>query len=446
MKSLYSRLTLLVSTIALLSTNCQAADNDAFDMQRCVNMGNSYDAPRGEPWGKPLNADHFTLIKNKGFDTVRIPVRWSDYTGGAPDYKIESAFLDKVSRDVDAALNLDLNVILNVHHFEEIMEDPDANMKKFLSMWEQLAPHFKNRSDSLWFEVINEPFNELKGEKLLQLQGKAVRSIRKSNPNRIIILGGEDWSGIRTLDTNIMPPDANIVYTFHYYDPFDFTHQKAPWVEDGPKKKKKWGSKEDHTQLKAAVKTATDFREAVDRPLFVGEFGAYENIKNSERVEYAGDVRAAMEEAQIPWCLWSFSNTFALYDAEKEKWDEDMLSSLVPNGGKMETRVITKQDALADQQDWGTFLSYYNDDTRHTSDVLSGVAEIKPGQEIHPPHKHPEEEFLMVLEGNGTWTVGTKDFPAKAGDLLYAAPWELHGIKNTGSTPLKFFVVKYNKK
>jgi len=437
---------LLITGAALLSLQAHASNIEAFDMQRCVNMGNSLDSPRDQPWGKPIDPAHFKIIKERGFDTVRIPVRWSDYTAGQPDFTIERNFLKSVTDIVDAALSLDLNVILNVHHFEEIMDNPGVHSKKLIAIWAQLAPLLKDKPDSLWFEVINEPNNELKGRSLLTLQAKAVREIRKTNPERIIILGGEDWSGIRTLETNMMPPDANIVYTFHYYDPFAFTHQKAPWVgEDGPKEKRDWGSNQDYGELRQAVRVATTFREALDRPLFLGEFGAYEGVKNSERVEYVQDVRAAMEDAQIPWCLWSFSNTFALYDTDKEKWDDAMLKALIPEKPALKTSVISEKQVPPDIQGWGRFLTYFSGDTEHVSDVLTGVAVIKPGAQIHPPHKHIEEEFLMVLEGNGTWTIGNKDFAASSGDILYAAPWDLHGLKNTGVTPLRFVVFKYNQ-
>jgi len=436
----------ILSAMAFVSTCTvsQASEIEAFDMQRCVNMGNSFDAPRDEPWGKPVNPDHFAMIKEKGFDTVRIPVRWSDYTD--KDHRIESSFMDSVTKIVDAALAENLNVILNIHHFEAIMDNPKDGTKKLVAMWEQIAPNFANRSDSLWFEVINEPNNKLKGDLMRKAQALSVRSIRKSNPSRIIILGGEDWSGIRTLETNLVPPDANIVYTYHYYDPFDFTHQKAPWVgKDGPTKTKNWGSEEDYDELRRSIKTAQKFERDVKRPVFVGEFGAYEIIDNAERVQYVGDARKAFESAQIPWCLWSFSNTFALYDDDKGGWDEKMLAALIPDHEVLKTQVVSKSDVKPDVQPWGQFLPYYVGDTEFTSGALTGVAEIKPGQEIHPPHKHIEEEYLMVLEGNGTWTIEGKDFPAKAGDILYAAPWVSHGIKNTGSTTLKFVVFKYNK-
>ncbi len=437
---------LLAATISGMSPTTYAADIEAFDMQRCVNMGNAFDAPRDKPWGKPIDVSHFKLIKDKGFDTVRIPVRWSDYAGSAPEYTIESEFTADVKAKVDAALAQNLNVILNIHHFEAIMKDPNDELDKLVALWEQIGQTFKGYPDSLWFETLNEPNDKLKDDLMRKAQALSIRAIRKDHPERIVILGGENWSGINSLDTNLKPPDANIVYTFHYYDPFDFTHQKAPWVgENGPKKTKSWGSERDYEQLAIDMEKSVAFETAVNHPVFVGEFGAYEIIDNKERVQYVRDVRTAMEEVQLPWCLWSFSNTFALYDDEKG-WDEDILAALVPERDVLKTQVVSMSNVKPDVQNWGQFLPYYVGDTDFTSGALTGVAEIKPGQEIHPPHKHIEEEYLMVLEGNGTWTIEGEDFPAKAGDILYAEPWVSHGIRNTGDTTLKFVVFKYNKR
>lgn len=103
-------------------------------------------------------------------------------------------------------------------------------------------------------------------------------------------------------------------------------------------------------------------------------------------------------------------------------------------------------EAKRADHDWGSLHTYFEGESYGTRDALAAVAIIKPGQQIHPPHEHAEEEYLMVLEGSGTWHLNGKDRSAKAGDMLYAAPWDLHGIKNTGSQPLKFVVWKWNNK
>lgn len=110
------------------------------------------------------------------------------------------------------------------------------------------------------------------------------------------------------------------------------------------------------------------------------------------------------------------------------------------------SNVVTRNTAKLERADWGDFYTYFQGETYGTRDALNGVAEIKPGMEIHPPHQHAEEEFLMVLAGAGTWHVNGKTFAAQQGDILYAAPWDVHGIKNTGDQVLKFVVWKWNNR
>ena len=427
----------------------------AFDMQRCVNMGNSFERDPDAQWGAPLDVSKFAEIKAAGFDTVRIPTRWSAYTGPAPEYSIDPAFMAEITAAVDTALAHDLNVILNVHHFEEIMTDPKNEMRHLLAIWRQIGTAFSDRSDNLWFEALNEPNNKLKGKLMQAAQQVAVLAIREENPDRIIILGGEEWSGINSLPSNIAPPDNNIVYTLHYYDPFGFTHQFAPWVpQELVNKKRNWGSRQDKKDLSQAITVVESFRDVIKHPVFIGEFGVYDPVDNDERVEWVGAVRQAAETSDIPWCLWAFSNTFALYDNDKG-WDKDMVGALglkVPtqvnqSAAQIErfgTGVLGRDTVEREEADWGTFLKYFEGASWGTQNVLSGVAEIKPGWEIHPPHDHPEEEYLMVTQGSGLWTVNGKTFQAKEGDMLYAAPWDVHGIKNTGDSVLKFVFWKWS--
>jgi mannose-6-phosphate isomerase-like protein (cupin superfamily) len=112
----------------------------------------------------------------------------------------------------------------------------------------------------------------------------------------------------------------------------------------------------------------------------------------------------------------------------------------------IETAVVSATAATVERFDWGELITYFAGDSYAATESLSAVAVIKPGREIHPPHVHSEEEYLLVLEGEGTWTLQGRGFPATAGDMLYAAPWDEHGIRNTGDVPLKFVVFKWNPK
>jgi len=108
--------------------------------------------------------------------------------------------------------------------------------------------------------------------------------------------------------------------------------------------------------------------------------------------------------------------------------------------------ITSIEDAKREDFEWGSLYTFDQGETYSATDGLAAVAVIKPGMQIHPPHQHAEEEYVIVAEGTGTWSLNGKERPAKAGDLQYAAPWDMHGITNTGTTPLRFFVWKWNGK
>ncbi|MFY0601824.1 MAG: cupin domain-containing protein [Cyclobacteriaceae bacterium] len=118
------------------------------------------------------------------------------------------------------------------------------------------------------------------------------------------------------------------------------------------------------------------------------------------------------------------------------------------NADDLKTQIFKSTEMEAINENWGNIVLFTDDkvSTYGTENIVSGIAEIKPGQQIHPAHKHTEEEFLFVMEGSGTWSINGEESQATAGDLMYAQPWDLHGITNTGTETMKFFFVKWNNK
>lgn len=329
-------LTSSLITLSLMFAGSAAAQETAepiapaFQMKRCVNMGNALESPNGNPWGRLYAKEDYDRIAAAGFDTVRIPVRWSDYTGPAPTFRIHPDFADLVDDNIRWAAGAGLNVILNIHHFEEIMEEPAKQRERYAALWDQLSYRYAQLPDTVWFEVLNEPHNKLAGAEMRQMQALALQIIRRDDPDRVVILGGEEWSGITSLGTNLSTDDPNVVYTFHYYDPFDFTHQHASWLGDNmPKGTRGWGSNADRRELSQAVEIATSFRDAVNRPVFLGEFGVNEPVNIDDRAKWSAAVREAMEAADIPWCVWSYANTFPVY-TDQGGWNAKMLRALIP--------------------------------------------------------------------------------------------------------------------
>jgi quercetin dioxygenase-like cupin family protein len=108
--------------------------------------------------------------------------------------------------------------------------------------------------------------------------------------------------------------------------------------------------------------------------------------------------------------------------------------------------LLRADDAVPTRGDWGEWRRYFRGETHGTKDMVVLVVTLKPGQEPHPPHRHAEEEFMILAAGSGTWTLDGKEMAARTGDVLYAAPWSEHGLKNTGDAPLTYYMVKWNNK
>lgn len=316
-----------IAAIALMGLS-SAAHADTFKTKRCMNMGNALDAPKEGQWGHTIEANSFKVIAEAGFDTVRIPVKWSAHTNGAPGYKINERFFRRVTDVLNQALANDLQIILNIHHFDELNEAPEENFDKFIALWEQIATRYKDLPESVYFEVINEPNGNFKGDLMRKIVAQGFKKIRESNPTRIVIMGGDDWSGIKSIPTIPAIDDPNQVYTFHYYDPFPFTHQKASWTDLKNSGKVNWGSSADKAELRAAARYARKVQEETGIPLFLGEIGAYEKAPYADVVNYTRETRKAFEGAGISWCVWNFTATFPFYDTDKKKWDKNKLDAL----------------------------------------------------------------------------------------------------------------------
>src|SRR5439155_4084285 len=84
---------------------------------------------------------------------------------------------------------------------------------------------------------------------------------------------------------------------------------------------------------------------------------------------------------------------------------------------------VSWQQAKPTTGDWGELRAHFEGETYGLRDTLTATAVVKPDPQIHPPHRHAEEEFLIVTEGSGRWHLDGKDFPAARGDAINAPPW-----------------------
>lgn len=300
---------------------------------RGVNLGNALEAPREGEWGVMLQGEYFQLIKSAGFDAVRIPIRWSAHAAPTEPYTIAPAFFERVDWAVDQALSRELLVVINVHHYEKIMESPAEHEERFLALWEQIADHYKAYPDDLLFEILNEPHDRLTSDLWNQFLKEAISTIRETNPDRTIVVGPAGWNSINALGNLELPADdRHIIVTVHYYNPFHFTHQGAEWVSGS----NAWlGTTWQGTDLEKRMvigdfDMAAAWAGANDRPIYLGEFGAYGKADMDSRVLWTDFVARQAEERGMSWAYWEFCAGFGVFDKSRGQWNDGILEALIP--------------------------------------------------------------------------------------------------------------------
>jgi len=299
---------------------------------RGINLGNALEAPKEGEWGVTLKADYFAAIKKAGFDTVRLPVRWSAHAAKEAPYTIDAKFAERVDWAVDQALANELNIIVNVHHYGAMDTDPDEHLPRLAGLWKQIAPRYKDRSARVYFELLNEPHGKLTEEKWNAMAAKLLAVVRESNPIRPVIIGPGQWNSIRALEKLELPKDRNLILTVHFYDPFEFTHQGASWVKGSDKwKGKTWsGTDAEKAAITKQLEKAATWAKSHRRPVFLGEFGAYSGADMKSRVLWTTFVTREAERLGFSWAYWEFCSGFGAYDPKTDRWREGLKAALVP--------------------------------------------------------------------------------------------------------------------
>ncbi|RPH56939.1 MAG: glycoside hydrolase family 5 protein [Chloroflexi bacterium] len=339
-------LTLLQLALALtLLSACSAAPTpaptpeppvDAFTINQrlahSVNLGNALEAPTEGAWGVTLKEEFFQVISQKGFTAVRLPVRWSAHALKEAPYTIDPEFFKRVDWAVEQAFANNLAIVVNMHHYEEMALDPAGNQARFLAIWQQIAEHYQAYPNALMFEPMNEPNGLLKAKHWNDLVAAVLPVIRATNPTRNLVIGPAEWNGMRALpDLKLPADDQHIIVTFHYYNPFQFTHQGAEWAAGSESwLGTKWGSNAEKQYVEFDFNVVAQWAKDNNRPIFLGEFGAYSKADMDSRVLWTASVAREAEAHNFSWSYWEFCSGFGVYDSATGQWREPLAQALLP--------------------------------------------------------------------------------------------------------------------
>lgn len=331
-----------ISILLLVASTSSAQDagGKGFAFEQNKRLGRGVNIIGYDPLWKDsskarMKEKHFREIKKAGFDNVRIVIAPFKFSMGDTAFTINPAFFTTLDWAIKQSLKNKLMAIVDFHEHGAMQKDPLGTRPKLLAMWKQIAEHCKGYSNDVMFEIANEP--NMKPEIWNDIHSAAYKIIRQSNPGRTLLIGSINGNQIKFLkDLTLPADDRNIIVAIHYYSPIQFTHQGAPWsVKNKHLSGIEWTqTKAQEDSVKADFDMAQQWAKVNNRPLTLGEFGAYEKADMPSRIRWTNYIARQAEARKWSWSYWQFDSDFIVYDLNKDEWVEPIKEALIPSKKK----------------------------------------------------------------------------------------------------------------
>ena len=283
-------------------------------------------------------------IAGAGFKTVRIPVCFGAWASINPPYRWETPeFLAAPDSLINWAIANNLTAIVDLHHVEldGSIKGADSTAR-IVWLWQQIAQRYKNTdSEKVLFELRNEP-HDMTASAWRTQATQLIQAVRAVAPNHTLVVGFHDWNGRDALVKSEPFADPNIIYTFHFYDPFVFTHQGATWAGSGlpdlkgvpfpansstkisvPASAKgtwvegainNYANEATYEVIYRNLEATKTWSTAKNVPVFLGEFGSYNlNAEPDSRCRHAEAIYVALGKLQIPSTWWEWDGGFSMF-------------------------------------------------------------------------------------------------------------------------------------
>lgn len=299
-----------------------------FNLSDWLNMTQEY-------WFVPdkYKEQDFEDLKTLGVDVVRVPINFPLFMGSAPAYTFDKRLLDVIDSAVEWASSRGIYIILDQHSDFSPTGFTADKEELVASGLRQLASRYKG-NDHVLIEVFNEPNGDYVLKNWNEIQLRLISEIRSVDKNVIIIATGIN-SGLKNLTKLPGIDDKRIIYTFHYYNPFLFTHQGAGWIPSQhianvpfpydaakmppmPNEFKGNAEYEEYYNIYPAQGNESAIAQELmeiyswgadnNRLIFCGEFGTLTSASKGDRNRWYKAVCDNLAAFGIPWTAWEYSS------------------------------------------------------------------------------------------------------------------------------------------
>lgn len=334
------------------------------DRRLCLTIGDM------EHFATYITEDDIKYIASLGMDHVRLG--FDQIVLEEKPYVYRERTMKLIEDFVSLCEKHGLGIVLNLHkcigNYCDIEEsvtlfDSAELQDRFIALWLELERRFAG-NDGVMFELLNE-VRDIEPDLWNDLAQKTISAIRDVNKNRIIIVGSTCWNNANKLHALKVFDDENVIYTFHMYDPSEFTHQRSVlhWKHLYYNRKMEYPTNDiekyrefyrvmynnhnayshvdrmDINYMRELFEPVKEFKRAhPDKVLWCGEFGTIRHADMKCREAWMRDVITLCLENDVPYSVWNYlstpndGNRFSLVDDDtREILSEEMLKIINGN-------------------------------------------------------------------------------------------------------------------
>jgi len=288
-----------------------------------------------------VNDSDFELLQKLGFKSIRLPVAFAYFESRHVPLNEVLLHIDKVLKQCNT---YGFKLIIDYHYGNLNDTNYLTETPKIINLWLILTKRYIHQSPNiLFFELYNEP-PHMDPKIWKDAAYNIVTAIRKADTKRTLIVGASNFNSIYELSRFVRLADENIIYTFHFYEPFFFTHQGAAWVGDqvsttgvpfpyngenfpslNPKAKNTWGEtnyyqyKNDGNEqsIRDKLQIVKNWSNKYDVPIICGEYGVYNKYADLDsRCRYIKAMHKSLKALNIPGLMWEYNSDFSIFNGK----------------------------------------------------------------------------------------------------------------------------------
>jgi endoglucanase len=306
------------------------------------------------------------FLRNLGFDHIRLPIDeeilWDERGGRREEEWVRLHNALRWCHRHGLQVVVDLHIIRS-HYFNAENQGKtnplwtsEAAQDQLVHLWEQLSAELREYPESeVAYEFMNEPVAP-DPEDWNRLLERVHRSIRKSEPSRMLVIGSNLWQKVKTVPQLKIPSgDPNILVSFHYYEPGPVTHYRSSWTPlkdyEGPvrypgvpfpqealppdpsprlqKLLEESNRQYDRDVIREEVRIAVDCAHRHGLRAYCGEWGCHRATPPEVRYRWYADVVAVFRELEVAWTIWDYKGGFRILDANTFEADHTLLGILL---------------------------------------------------------------------------------------------------------------------